>query len=59
MEQNASNIKTLIVVIERPNGTTYSQQVEIQHTIRQTLQFVKNCIGSRYKIVDYYVGEQY
>ena len=53
-------INNIIVVIERPDGTTYTQQVGIEEceTISDALNRLQRMLGDEYLICDFYKMEE-
>lgn len=49
-------LKTIAAIIERPNGTTYEQQVLVKpnETIDEALNKLKRVLGKSYYVCDYY-----
>lgn len=45
----------LILVIERYNGTTYQQKIEIDGSIANTIKKAKSYLGKGYHIVSWWV----
>ena len=45
---------TITIVVERPDGTTYQQQVKVKNSIQDTLKETKKYLGKKYWVVDWF-----
>lgn len=53
-------MKYVVAVVERPDGTTYTQQVEVKdnETEDDALNRLQSILGRRYLVCDYYEMEE-
>ena len=53
-------MKRVVAIIERPDGTTYTQQVTVEEheTIDDALNKLQRMLGRKYLVCDYYEVEE-